>query len=106
VFLQSWQDLSKVYEYRGTSLIDGREIVLLDEVDKWALVQCRGITCLGAINLSWCRFLIAGRCAYPGATTITNLSWAQEQSKNHDKQLPFIVRVMRSYYYLINNQTV
>jgi hypothetical protein len=39
-----------------------------------ALAQCRGIICLGARNSSRCRINIAGRCAYPGARTITNLS--------------------------------
>jgi hypothetical protein len=72
---------SEVYVCRGTSLIDGREIVPVDEVDKWALVRYRGINCLGARNLSWCRFLIAGRCAYPGATAITNLSRVQKQKQ-------------------------
>jgi hypothetical protein len=62
----------------------------LQNIEKWALVQCRaaprasevsdgGTSCLGACNLSWCSTLIAGRCAYPGATAITNLSWVQEQ---------------------------
>jgi hypothetical protein len=73
--------LSEVYECRDTSLIDGREIVPVDEFDKWALVQYRGTNCHGARNLSWCRFLIAGRCAYPGVTTITNLSWVQKQKQ-------------------------
>jgi len=40
-----------------------------------ALAQCRGTNCLGARNLSRCRIQIAGRCACPGARTITNLSW-------------------------------
>ena len=44
-----------------------------------ALAQCRGTICLEARNLSRCRNLIVCRCAYPGATIITNLSWGQEQ---------------------------
>ena len=56
-------------------------------------MQCRGTNCLEVSNLSWCWNLIACRCAYPGATAITNLSWVQEQSKNRDKQPTFIVRV-------------
>jgi len=43
-----------------------------------ALAQCRGTNYLGARNLSRCRILIASRCACPGATAITNLSWVQE----------------------------
>jgi hypothetical protein len=39
-----------------------------------ALVQCRGTNYLEGSNLSRCRILIAGRCACPGATAITNLS--------------------------------
>ena len=61
---------------------------------------CRGTSCLGTRNLSRCRIYIAGRCACPGATAITNLSWVQEhlpasrqESKNRDKQLTHIVRV-------------
>ena len=60
-----------------------------------------GTNYLGTRNLSRCRNLIAGRCACPGATTITNLSWVQEylpagrqESKKCDKQLTHIVRVM------------
>ncbi len=37
--------------------------------------------CLGARNLSRCRVLIAGRCAYPGLAAITNLSYVQEQKQ-------------------------
>ena len=59
-----------------------------------ALAQCRGTICLGARNLSRCRILIADRCACPGVTTITNLSWEQELSKKCDKQLTHIVRVI------------
>jgi hypothetical protein len=59
----------------------------------WALAQCRGTNYLGARNLSRCRILIAGKCACPGATTITNLSWCKSKSKNRDKQLTHIVRV-------------
>jgi len=40
----------------------------------FALVQCRETNCLGARNLSRCRILIAGKCACPGAGTITKLS--------------------------------
>ena len=49
------------------------------EVCKCAPLQCRGTSCQGARNLSRCRNLIACRCACPGATAITNLSWVQEQ---------------------------
>jgi len=46
-----------------------------------ALAQCRGTNYLEGSNLSRCRILIAGRCACPGATTLTNLSWVQEQKQ-------------------------
>jgi len=36
----------------------------------------------------------------PGATTITNLSWEQEQSKKCDKQLTHIVRVIVSALFI------
>ena len=72
---------------------------------------CRGTNYLGARKLSRCRILIACRCALcppkrseggcPGAYTITKLSWEQEhlpagrqESKNRDKQLTHIVRVI------------
>jgi len=46
-----------------------------------ALAQCRGTSCLWAINLSRCRIFIAWRWACPGAGTITKLSWEQEQKQ-------------------------
>jgi hypothetical protein len=42
-------------------------------------VSNEGTIYLEGSNLSRCRILIACRCACPGATTITNLSWVQEQ---------------------------
>ena len=69
------------YECRGTSLIRAGKLSPVTEVGKWALAQCRGTSCLGARNLSRCRILIACRCACPGAATITNLSWVQEQKQ-------------------------
>jgi hypothetical protein len=74
VFANHSRSSIELYVFRGTSLIDGREIVTVDEVDKWAHVQYRGTICLGSRNLSWCRILTAGRCAYPGKMAITNLS--------------------------------
>jgi hypothetical protein len=60
-----------------------------------------GTNCLGARKLSRCRISITCRCACPGATAITNLSWEQEhlpagrqESKKCDKQLTHIVRVI------------
>jgi len=43
--------------------------------------QCRGTNYLGARKLSRCRILIECSCACPGARTITNLSWEQEQKQ-------------------------
>jgi hypothetical protein len=40
-----------------------------------------GTICHGARNLSRCRIIIECRCACPGASTITNLSWVQEQKQ-------------------------
>jgi hypothetical protein len=59
--------------------------------------------CHGAGFILWAnarfdsRSFSEGWC--PGARTITYLSWVQELSKNRDKQLTHIVRVMRSCYY-------
>ena len=55
--------------YRGTECLLG------------ALAQCRGTICLGDKKLSRCRIYIASRCAYPGARTVTKLSWEQEQKQ-------------------------
>ena len=52
---------------RGTSFINGRDIVPVDEVAKMAMAQCRGTNCLGGRKLSWYRILIACSCACPGA---------------------------------------
>ena len=94
------------YACRGTILISVRKLSRMQNFGKWALAQCRGTICLEARNLSRCRIVIAGRCACPGATAITNLSWVQEhlpasrqESKNRDKQLTFIVRVRRSLFF-------
>ena len=46
-----------------------------------ALAQCRGTNYFEGRNFSRCRILITGRCACPGARTITNLSWEQEQKQ-------------------------
>jgi hypothetical protein len=62
---------------RGTRFLSGHELLPVQKFDKWALAQCRGTICLGSRNLSRCRILIACSCAYPGTTTITNLSWVQ-----------------------------
>ena len=100
--------------------LSGRKVVSVAKSDKWALAQCRGKICLGARNLSWCRILIAGRCACPGATAITNLSWEQVQKlrsvatkprlggrKNRDKQLTHIVRVIgRCYCFIVKKNQV
>ena len=55
--------------------LSGPKVVSVAKSDIWALAQYRGIICLGARNLSRCRILIVSRCARPGATPITNLSW-------------------------------
>jgi len=52
---------------RGTKFLSGRELVPVQKFDKWALAQCRDAIYLEARNLSWCSYLIACRCAYPGA---------------------------------------
>ena len=51
------------------------------------------------VKVYW--ILIASRCACPGARTITNLSWVQEQSKNRDKPIKHTVRVMWRFYLLL-----
>jgi len=55
-----------------------------------------------AEKLSRSTIIIEGRCAFPGATAITNLSWKQEQKQKvwqlvpqGGKQLTHIVRVLR-----------
>jgi hypothetical protein len=58
-----------------------------------ALAQCRGTSCPGAIKLSRCRNLIAGRCACPDASLSRICLGSRSKSKNHDKQLTHIVRV-------------
>ena len=40
-FLASWHKLPGVYECRGTMLLSKQEQVTLQELYKWALVQCR-----------------------------------------------------------------
>ena len=40
-------------------------------------VTPKALTCEASVMGT--KILIAGRCGYPGATTITNLSWVQEQ---------------------------
>jgi hypothetical protein len=66
-FCHPGTDFIEHYEYRGTSLLGGREVVPVQDV----------------LNEHW----------RDRGTSITNLSWLQEQNKNRDKQLTFIVRV-------------
>ena len=42
-FFENWFD-------RGTMFLSGRELIPVDEFDKWALVQYRGTNCHGARN--------------------------------------------------------
>jgi hypothetical protein len=78
---------------RGTSLIDGREIVPVDEVGKrhWRSVAaqivtepefCHGIECLLGAAV---RVRVQGLLPVPVS--------GSESCKKHDKQLTFIVRV-------------
>jgi hypothetical protein len=69
------------YACRGTMLIDETKLSRCNKCYKRALAQCRGTCCPGAGKLSRCRIIIAGRCACPGARTITKLSWEQEQKQ-------------------------
>ncbi len=46
-----------------------------------ALEQCQVTNCLEGRNLSRCKILMDCRCACPGARTITDLSWVQEQKQ-------------------------
>jgi hypothetical protein len=73
-FCHHGTNLIEHYECRDTMLIDGQELVPVDEVGKWAHVQYRGTNCFGARNLSRCRIIITCRCVCPGARTITKLS--------------------------------
>jgi hypothetical protein len=87
-FLPSSCKFSELYECRAAPRTSGAksgvqglsEPRIYPRLQSWwrVLAQCRGTNCHGARNLSWCRILIACRCACPGATAITNLSWVQE----------------------------
>jgi hypothetical protein len=95
-FLPSGYNLSELYECRGTRLIG---VANLSPVTKLiagtgAVSRYKFDRSQKTVKVYW--ILIAGRCACPGATTSTNLSWVQEQSKKCDKQLTHIVRVTSS----------
>jgi len=54
----------------------------LQEPGKWALAQCRAEgPDLSAASVRGTKILIECRCACPGATAITSLSWVQEQKQ-------------------------
>ena len=77
--------------------LEGCEVVMVFQNCLGSKAQCRGRTCLGARRLSWLQDFYCGQCANPGAALIPDLSWLQEAlSKNRDKRLTFIVRVMVS----------
>ena len=86
---------------RGTSLINGREFVPVDEVGKrhWRSVAVQIVSepeiCQGA------EFYIASRCAYPGAGLELVLVSGSESCKKHDKQLTFIVRVISRCLFIL-----
>jgi hypothetical protein len=78
---------------RGTSLINGREIVPVDEAQKrhWRSVAMQFVSepeiCHGAECLLW----VAVRVWVPELLRV--LVSGSESCKKHDKQLTFIVRV-------------
>ena len=64
--------------------------------------QCRGTNCLEARKLSRCRIYIACRCAHPERSEgrvqepLRIYLGSRSKSKNRDKRLTHIVRVMVS----------
>ena len=66
---------------------------------KKALAQYRGTNYLEGRKLSWCRILIACRCAHPERSEgrvpgyVLVLVSGSDSCKKHDKQLTHIVRV-------------
>jgi hypothetical protein len=61
-----------------------------------ALEQCRGTMIVGARNLSRCKSLFEGSCAYPDARAIRNLSRCRSKAKTVTSLIYFIVRVIAS----------
>ena len=82
------------YECRGTSIIGAANLSPVTKFGEGtgAVSRYKFDRSQKTVKVYW--ILIAGRCACPGATTSTNLSWVQEQSKKCDKQLTHIVRVI------------
>jgi len=66
------------------------------KVYKWAPAQCRGKTCLGASNLSWCKIKLACRWASPGLSALRICLGSRSKSKNRDKFITPTVRVSTS----------
>jgi hypothetical protein len=88
-FLPSRYNFCELYACRGTSLIEVANLSPVTKLGEGSGAVSRrapqkrsesgGTSYLGARNLSRSRILFVGRCACPGATAITNLSWVQEQ---------------------------
>jgi len=93
-FLPSGYKFSKHYECRGTSMTGAANLSPVTKlmVTTGAVSRYKVDRSQKTVKVYW--ILIACRCACPGATTITNLSWVQGKSKKCDKQLTHIVRVM------------
>ena len=95
-FIEFWRD-------RGTSLIvaAGLSPVTKLVAGTGAVSRYKADRSQKTVKVYW--ILIAGRCASPDATIITNLSRLQEQSKNCDEQLTHIVRVSKCILFIFLN---
>ena len=60
------------------------------KIDRWVLAQCRGTSCLGAINLSRSRILIEDRCASPGLAHYEFVLVAGAKAKTVTNNLPLL----------------
>ena len=94
MFLPSWYNFYEHYECRGTSLIGAANLSPVTNLVAGTGAVSRYKLSRSQKAVKVYLNLITSRCACPGASGITYLSWVLELSKNRDKQLTHIVRVM------------
>jgi hypothetical protein len=81
VFAVRVQSFVEHYECRGTILIGATNLSPVTKLVAGTGAVSRYKTDRSHKTVKVCWILITGRCAYPGARTITKLSWVQEQKQ-------------------------
>jgi hypothetical protein len=126
VFAVQAVNIVEHYECRGTKQVASRVFVTIQDANFWHWCSVAVQVFNGALNLSRCRTMIAGRCGCPGISALQSCHECRRKSKNRDnfplhgttcpvqrevvprsgKQITFIVRVsVCNFYYQFTMQS-